>query len=57
MTKMLAKSNNKKAKKIAWIHTNLKYNPWPQKQSKYKSVEEETASYNECTKRQGFYYL
>ena len=47
VTKMLAKSSNEKAKQIAWIHTNLKYNPWPQKQSIYKSVEEETASYNE----------
>lgn len=47
VTKMLAKSNNKKAKKIAWVHIDLKYNPWPQKQGIYKSIEEETASYNE----------
>lgn len=47
VTKILAKSNNKKAKKIAWVHTDLKYNPWPQKQDIYKCVEEETASYNE----------
>lgn len=47
VTKMLAKSNNKKAKKIAWVHIDLKYNPWSQKQGIYKSVEEEIASYNE----------
>lgn len=47
ITKMLAKSNNEKAKKIAWVHTDLKYNPWPRKQGIYKSVEEETASYRE----------
>lgn len=47
VTKMLAKSNNKKAKKIAWVHIDLKYNPWPQKQGIYKSVDEETASYSE----------
>lgn len=47
VTKVLAKSNNEKAKKIAWVHTDLKYNPWSQKQGIYKSVEEETASYSE----------
>lgn len=47
VTKILAKSNNKKAIKIAWVHIDLKYNPWPQKQGIYKSIEEETASYNE----------
>ena len=42
VTKLLARSTNKKAKRIAWVHTDLQFNPWPQIQSVYKNIQEET---------------
>lgn len=46
VTKLLASSTNKKAKRITWVHIDLKYNPWPQKLGVYQSVQEETACYS-----------
>lgn len=47
ITKLLAESKNQKAKKIAWVHIDLKYNPWPQKLGIYNSLEEETFAYSQ----------
>ena len=44
-TKILSASTNKHAVKIAWIHTDLKNNPWTQKERIFHSVREETACY------------
>ena len=44
VTKLLSHSSSK-AKKIAWIHTDLSDNPWPIDIGVYKSVEEEAATY------------
>jgi len=41
-TKLLAHSN---AKKIAWIHTDLKDNPWPIELGLYKDVGDEAKTY------------
>lgn len=45
-TKLISKSSNKKAKKIAWVHIDLKQNPWPQKLGIYHNIEEETLTYS-----------
>lgn len=45
-TKLISKSSNKKAKKIAWVHIDLKQNPWPQKLGIYRNIEEETLTYS-----------
>lgn len=45
-TKLISKSSNKKAKKIAWVHIDLKQNPWPQKLGIYRNIKEETLTYS-----------
>lgn len=44
-TKLLSFSTNSKAKKIAWVHCDLKNQPWPIQKGIYKSKEEETNVY------------
>lgn len=46
VTKLMAESTNVGAKKIAWVHIDLKYNPWPQKLGIFKNVAEETNAYS-----------
>ena len=46
VTKLLAASPNRKAKKIAWIHTDLAQNPWPQSRKIYRNLEEERHAYD-----------
>ena len=45
VTKLLAASSNRKAKKIAWVHTDLIANPWPLEKRIFKSLSEEGLSY------------
>ena len=45
VTKLLAHSNSK-SKKLAWVHTDLKDNPWPIKLGIYKDIEEEHHTYS-----------
>lgn len=45
VTKLIAASTNRKAKKIAWVHTDLKHYPWPQKIGVYKNIDEERDAY------------
>lgn len=47
VTKLLAESNNKKAKRITWVHIDLKHNPWPQKLGIYRNLQEETDAYRQ----------
>ena len=44
VTKLLSRSGSK-AKKIAWVHTDLAANPWTQQQGIYGSKEEERLAY------------
>lgn len=44
VTKLLSHANSK-AKKIAWIHTDLTDNPWPIELGIFKDVSEEKATY------------
>lgn len=44
-TKLLAASSDKKAKKVAWVHCDLKNQPWPIEQGIYKNLEEEQETY------------
>ena len=44
-TKVLSYSTNLNAKKIAWVHVDLKQRSWPIQMGIYKDVEEERASY------------
>ena len=44
VTKLLSYANSN-AKKIAWIHTDLRANPWPIKLGIYQDIEEERKSY------------
>lgn len=44
LTKLLSCADSK-SKKIAWIHTDLKYNPWPLELGIYKNVTEEHYAY------------
>lgn len=44
-TKLLAASSNKKAKKVAWVHCDLKEFPWPVNTGVFKSLAEEKAVY------------
>lgn len=44
LTKLLSHANSK-AKKIAWVHTDLKDNPWPIKSGIYQDLEEERNAY------------
>lgn len=45
-TKILSKSTNKKSKKIAWVHTDLRLNNWPVNIGIYKDINEENNVYN-----------
>ena len=45
-TKLLAASTNKKAKKVAWVHCDLKEFPWPVNTGVFKSLDEEKAAYS-----------
>lgn len=45
-TKLLAASSNKKAKKVAWVHCDLKEFPWPVNTGVFKSLDEEKAAYS-----------
>lgn len=42
-TKLISKSNNKKSKKVAWIHTDFINNPWSEKM--FKNAEDEKKAY------------
>ena len=44
-TKILSCSTNSKAKKIAWVHCDLKSQPWPIQQGIYKDRTEEADAY------------
>ena len=44
-TKILSCSSNSKAKKIAWVHCDLKSQPWPIQQGIYKDKAEEEDAY------------
>ena len=44
-TKLLFYSTNSKAKKIAWVHCDLKNQPWPIQKGIYRNKEEETGVY------------
>lgn len=45
VTKLLAASTNRRAKKIAWVHTDLKRNPWTQSRKIYRNLAEEKNAY------------
>lgn len=45
-TKLLAASSNKKAKKVVWVHCDLKEFPWPVNTGVFKSLEEEKVAYS-----------
>ena len=45
VTKLLAHANSK-SKKLAWVHTDLKDNPWPIELGIYKGLEEERRTYS-----------
>lgn len=45
VTKLLAHANSR-SKKIAWVHTDLKDNPWPIELGIYKDIEEEHRTYS-----------
>lgn len=47
VTKLLAESSNKKAKRLTWVHIDLKYNPWPLKLGIYRDLQEETMAYQQ----------
>lgn len=49
-TKLISASTNRIAKHIAWIHIDLKYNPWPQRQGFFKNTAEETLAYERFDK-------
>ncbi len=56
-TKLLSYSTNSKAKKIAWVHCDLKNQPWPIQKGIYRDKEEETEVYRKyhkvvCVSRQ-----
>ncbi len=44
VTKLLSQSGSK-AKKIAWVHTDLAVNPWPLQKSVFRNMEEECRTY------------
>lgn len=44
-TKLLSCSTNSNAKKIAWVHCDLKNQPWPIQEGIYRNKEEEKACY------------
>ena len=45
VTKLLSHANSK-SKKIAWIHTDLRDNPWPIQLGIYQSIDEERKAYS-----------
>lgn len=45
VTKLLAHANSR-SKKLAWVHTDLKDNPWPIELGIYKDIEEEHRTYS-----------
>ena len=45
VTKLLSRSKSR-SKKIAWVHTDLKDNPWPLKLRIYKDIDEEKETYS-----------
>ena len=45
VTKLLSHANSE-SKKIAWIHTDLRDNPWPIKLGIYKNIDEEKKAYS-----------
>ena len=47
-TKLLSCSSNKKAKKYAWVHSNLHQNHWTKEV--YKSIDEEAKAYSQFNK-------
>ncbi len=49
-TKLLSYSTNSKAKKIAWVHCDLKNQPWPIQKGIYRNKEEETEVYRKYHK-------
>ncbi len=49
-TKLISASTNRAAKHIAWIHIDLKCNPWPQRQGFFKNTAEETLAYERFDK-------
>lgn len=44
-TRLLASSSNKCAKKMAWVHCDLKNQPWPVQKGVYRDVKEEKFAY------------
>lgn len=46
VTKLLAASANRKAKKIAWVHIDLAQNPWTLKNRIYRNLKEERHCYS-----------
>ena len=49
VTKLLAHADSR-SKKIAWVHTDLKDNPWPIELGIYKNIEEERRTYSVLNK-------
>lgn len=45
-TKLLSASSNKKAKKVAWVHCDLKEFPWPVNTGVFKCLDEEKSAYS-----------
>lgn len=45
VTKLIAASSNKKAKKIAWVHCDLEHQPWPLQQGIFRNLEQEREAY------------
>jgi len=45
VTKLMASSTNKQSKKIAWVHCDLKNQPWPIALGIYSGMEEERSAY------------
>ena len=49
-TKLLAASNNKRAKKIAWVHADLISQPWTLQKGVFKDIEDERRTYRKYDK-------
>lgn len=46
VTKLMACSTNVGAKKIAWVHCDLKHFPWPRQQGIFKDIQKEREAYS-----------
>ena len=46
VTKLLAASSNRRARKIAWVHVDLIQRPWPIELGIFRDLAEERAAYN-----------